>query len=170
MRYPQNPLQPIQYMAAFLVGWFLLFLFFGCSQPPKPPGPSFAKVNGQPTDNADVGQGRGEIKAIGDLAASPKFPVVYFEYDSDEIRSAERLALSRAARGFRADWVCYVDGHASPEGAEAYNQDLGARRASRVGYFIQAYRGITVIETSYGEERPAAGGPELSRRVEVVCR
>ncbi len=170
MNHPRNPMMPIYFGAAFMLCVFVLFLLYGCSQPPKPPGPSSAKVNGQPTDSADAGQGRGESKNVVDMVFSPKFPVVYFEYDSDAIRAADRERLAKAARGLRADWVCYVDGHASAEGPEAYNLALGARRASTVGDFIQSFRGITVLETSYGEERPAAGGLELSRRVDVRCQ
>jgi outer membrane protein OmpA-like peptidoglycan-associated protein len=145
--------------------FWLTLLHFGCSKPsPKSPGPAFDKVNGIPTASADAGRGRSELY----LASSPKFPTVYFDFDSDRIRPEDLDRIASTVRDAKAQWVCYVDGHASTEGEAAYNLGLGARRASRVGNFIQSWAGITVMETSYGEERPAAT-PELSRRVEVRC-
>lgn len=170
MIYPRNPLLPFQCAALFLLAVFVVYLLYGCTQPPVPPGPAFEKVNGQPTESADAGPGRGESKTFGDMAVSPKFPVVYFDYDDDAIRPADRDGLVAATLGLKAEWVCYVDGHASPEGSEAYNMSLGARRASTVGDFIQSFKGISVIETSYGEEKPIPGAPSLSRRVEIRCQ
>lgn len=135
-----------------------------CAKRPNPPGPVFAKVHGQPTASADADRGRGEIPWV----TSPKFPVIYFDFDSDKLRAEYPERVAAALASTKAEWVCYVDGHASSEGTDEYNMALGARRASRVGDYIQAFKGITVIETSYGEERPKET-PELSRRAEVRC-
>jgi peptidoglycan-associated lipoprotein len=169
MKYP-NSLTPFYVLAGLLVGFFVLFLLNGCAHAPrpsiKPPGPAFDKVNGHA---ADAGEAPGGHILEGFLQ-TPQFPVVYFAFDSDTISSAFREVLAAAARGQKAKWVCNVDGFASSEGTAEYNLALGALRASRVGDYLSAFAGITVIETSYGEERLVPGPPSLSRRVEVRCR
>ncbi|MEO7778526.1 MAG: OmpA family protein [Fibrobacteria bacterium] len=165
-------LKAVYACSAMAVVLFVLFLFYGCTQPPIPPGPVFAKVNGEPTAYADDAARRGEDygKEWSDMVPTPRFPIVYFDFDSDSITAETVEMLAKTARSVRASFSCSVDGFASEEGDEDYNLALGARRADRVGTFISAFKGLTVLETSYGEERPAAGGPERSRRVEVSCR
>lgn len=175
MKRPETPAPAfLTFFCAYLVV-AVLFFFYGCTKPPKVlPGPVLEKVNGL---NTDVDQGREENREIkppggGRLryAKTPRFPVIYFEFDADTVGTDYQDTLSRIARTLRADWICNVDGHASSEGTDEYNLALGARRASRVGDYLQAFKGITVVETSYGEERLADGPPERSRRVEVSCR
>lgn len=139
-----------------------------CTKPPKPSGPAFEKVNGQPTAIADVGRDRSEGKAWDDVVYSPKMPIVYFELNSDEILSGYIEDLSHAVMMSNADWVCQVDGHASEDGSTEYNLALSERRAARVAAYLATFRGITTKITSYGEEQPAATRA-LSRRVEVRC-
>ncbi len=169
MNHPEYPNSnvPIFVLAGLIAALFLQFFFGGCARTPslKPPGPILEKDYGI----ADVDRGR-DGKTFADLAVSPKFPVVYFDLDSYDIRPADREALAAAAQGITATWVCYVEGHASTDGEADYNLSLGSRRAGTVGDFIQAFKGISVVETSYGEERPVPGPLELSRRVEVRCR
>lgn len=161
----------MRYLFPFLC-WAIpaLGLFISCTKhhaPPIDPSvPAFDKVNGEPTANADAGRGRSESKA---LVQSPRFPTIYFAYDDAHISEADFNRLSNVIRDAGTKWVCYVDGHTSDEGTDEYNAALGARRASVVGDYIQTFKGITVVETSYGEERPKATR-ELSRRVEIKCK
>lgn len=154
-------------MKRFLV---LACLLAACSHPPSP-GPAIEKVNGMPTAKADDAVIRGEDHepTWDDMLYSPKMPIVYFDLNSSEIRPADVEDLSYAAMAFRDKWSCQVDGHASEEGTTEYNLALGLRRAHAVGSYLAGFEGITVIETSYGEECPAAT-PKLSRRVEIRCR
>jgi outer membrane protein OmpA-like peptidoglycan-associated protein len=151
----------------YLITLCALLVFVTCARKPNP-FPSvttFEKVNGEPTAKADAGRSRSEGKSF---VVSPRFPTVYFDFDSDKIKPEYQDKLSNVIRDVGVTWVCHVDGFASSEGTEAYNLALGARRASRVGDYIGTSKGITVVEVSYGEERQKET-PELSRRVEVSC-
>jgi peptidoglycan-associated lipoprotein len=102
--------------------------------------------------------------------------VIYFDFDSDRIRQADRPVLEAHAEYLASDANASVtlEGHADERGSREYNVGLGERRAAAVR------RVLTLLGTSdghvrtvsYGEERPAALGHDESawsqnRRVEL---
>lgn len=103
--------------------------------------------------------------------------IVYFEYDSAEIRSESRPVIEANARALSGNRrsVTQLEGHTDERGSREYNIALGERRANAVRQVMIAM-GVSpqqVRIVSYGEERPAAGGQDeqsyaLNRRVEIV--
>jgi peptidoglycan-associated lipoprotein len=107
---------------------------------------------------------------------------VHFEFDSAELREADRPLLDRFANVVKEhypDAVITVEGFADPVGTTRYNQRLGKRRADAVAGYLVASGGLTTERlrtVSYGEARerqvvPGAGGPAEgleNRRVALV--
>jgi peptidoglycan-associated lipoprotein len=102
--------------------------------------------------------------------------VVYFEYDSSQVRP-EFLPLlashARFANRFR-DTSLRLEGHADERGSREYNIGLGERRAQTVRNALQldGVAATQITTVSYGEERPAATGSDegswsRNRRVEI---
>jgi peptidoglycan-associated lipoprotein len=111
------------------------------------------------------------------LAALKTRSVIYFDYDSSEIRS-EYLQVVAAHAAYLVKFPnarVRLEGHTDERGSREYNIGLGERRAQAVRRALQT-QGVTeaqIATVSYGEERPAvAGGSESAnaqnRRVEIV--
>jgi peptidoglycan-associated lipoprotein len=111
------------------------------------------------------------------LAALKTRSVIYFDYDSSEIRS-EYLQVVSAHAAYLAKYPnarVRLEGHTDERGSREYNIGLGERRAQAVRRALQL-QGVAeaqIATVSYGEERPAvAGGAESAysqnRRVEIV--
>ena len=123
------------------------------------------------TVGADAAGGAGPS---GDLANRR---IIYFAYDSDEIRPAD-LALIAA----HAQWISRnagtrvrLEGHTDERGTREYNIGLGERRAQAVRRALALQGGADAqpATVSYGEERPAVAGETeesfaMNRRVEIV--
>ena len=111
------------------------------------------------------------------LAALKTKSVVYFEYDSSEIRS-EYLPVVAAHAAYLVKYPnakVRLEGHTDERGSREYNIGLGERRAQAVRRALQLQGAIEpqIATVSYGEERPAvAGGDESAysqnRRVEIA--
>lgn len=113
-----------------------------------------------------------------------KFNVpVHFEYDSAELREADRPVLDRFASvvtEYYPGALVTVEGFTDPSGEAAYNLQLGKRRAQAVSEYLATSGGFTADHlraVSYGEARnrqvvPGAKGPgDLgieNRRVALV--
>lgn len=105
--------------------------------------------------------------------------VIYFDYDSVNIRDEDRAIISAHASYMAANKgsVAVLEGHGDERGSREYNIALGERRAKAVRQLL-LFQGATdrQLETvSYGEERPAAQGHDeaswkQNRRVEIVYR
>jgi peptidoglycan-associated lipoprotein len=105
------------------------------------------------------------------LEASLRFVTpVHFAFDRAEIRPQDREFLDRFAAVMKqryADATVTVEGFADPAGSEAYNLDLGRRRADAVrSYLVETGRlpAARVRAVSYGEATdrlvlPTAHGP-----------
>jgi len=103
--------------------------------------------------------------------------IIYFEYDSSEIRAESRPVIEANARALAGNrrTVTQLEGHTDERGSREYNIALGERRANSVRQYMIAL-GVSPQQiriVSYGEERPAAGGQDeqsyaLNRRVEIV--
>jgi peptidoglycan-associated lipoprotein len=113
-----------------------------------------------------------------------KFNVpVHFEYDSSELREADRPVLDRFAAvvtEYYPGALVTVEGFADPSGSAAYNLQLGRRRAEAVQEYLGTAGGFGADHlkaVSYGEARnrqvmPGAKGPGEqgieNRRVALV--
>jgi outer membrane protein OmpA-like peptidoglycan-associated protein len=103
---------------------------------------------------------------------------IYFDFDSDQIRSESEPVLTEIADVLKKqpEWKLNVEGHTDNVGGDKHNLDLSQRRAASVinalvtRYQIAADR---LSPTGYGASRPKATndtveGRALNRRVELV--
>jgi peptidoglycan-associated lipoprotein len=113
-----------------------------------------------------------------DDPSSPLYrKVIYFDYDSSEIRS-EFVPLLQAHAGYLANHPgtrVTLEGHTDERGTRDYNLALGDERAQTVQRFMLAegVRSDQLTTLSFGEEKPVA--PEhgdsawsQNRRVELA--
>lgn len=111
----------------------------------------------------------------GNVAAADR--IVYFDFDSAEVRPESQAVIESNARSLAGNRriITQLEGHTDERGSREYNIALGERRANAVRQNMIAM-GVSpqqIRVVSYGEERPAAGGPDeqsyaLNRRVEIV--
>ena len=103
--------------------------------------------------------------------------VIYFEYDSSEIRSEYRSAIEAHAAYLsqNADTTVTLEGHADERGSREYNLALGERRAQSIKQqmLILGASSSQIRLVSYGEERPEVDGHDeaswqQNRRVEIL--
>ena len=94
---------------------------------------------------------------------------VTFDFDSAELDAAARHVLDAQARFIRQTpevWF-QVEGHADRTGQQAYNLDLGRKRATAALDYLVS-RGVNPAQlyalVSFGEERPAIDTQERERR------
>lgn len=105
--------------------------------------------------------------------------VVYFDYDSFEVRSEFTGALEANARYLKANpnRKVALEGHTDERGGREYNLALGQKRAEAVRRSL-ALLGVAESQmepVSFGEEKPAALGVDeasfaKNRRVELTYR
>ncbi len=128
-----------------------------------------------------AGDRPGKFRNTAPHGAEPGAPgerrVIYFEYDSDEVK-AEYHPVIEAQAAFLAshpETVITLEGHADERGSREYNLALGERRALAVRRQLTLLGGSDrqVRTVSFGEEQPAADGHdepayEQNRRVEIV--
>ncbi len=163
-------------LASLLVG-----LLAGCSSPTLPdPDPSETEY-GDSGDVADTdsyerdGLGEGEFvdydPSGGELAS-----ILYFEFDSSELRAEDTETVTRHARQLaeNANLKVRLEGHADERGSREYNIGLGERRSQTVRrmLLIQGASASQISTVSFGEERPAEFGSteaaySQNRRVEI---
>jgi peptidoglycan-associated lipoprotein len=103
--------------------------------------------------------------------------VIYFEFDSSEIRSefVDVIAAHGRFLAGNASIRVRLEGHSDERGTREYNIGLAERRAQTVkrALGLQGVQDAQVATVSYGEERPAAVGSDenaysKNRRVEIV--
>lgn len=105
--------------------------------------------------------------------------IVYFDYDSFEVRSEYTGALEANARYLKANpnRKVSLEGHTDERGGREYNLALGQKRAEAVRRSL-AVLGVPEAQmepVSFGEEKPAAMGMDetsyaKNRRVELSYR
>jgi peptidoglycan-associated lipoprotein len=115
------------------------------------------------------------VAGAGNVVSADR--IVYFDFDSAEIRPESRTIIESNARNLAGNrrTVTQLEGHTDERGSREYNIALGERRANAVRQVMIAM-GVSpqqIRVVSYGEERPAAGGQDeqsyaLNRRVEIV--
>ncbi|MGI9238568.1 MAG: peptidoglycan-associated lipoprotein Pal [Woeseiaceae bacterium] len=161
-----------------LAALLLIALFAGCSGSQSIPDP-------EPTDTTygdsastggmdDGGMGDGEF--IDDPSAGELGMVIYFDFDSSEVRAQDQELVSRHATQISDNMGIRVrlEGHADERGSREYNIGLGERRSQAVRQMllIQGVSASQLSTVSFGEERPASFGSSESdyaqnRRVEI---
>jgi peptidoglycan-associated lipoprotein len=116
-------------------------------------------------------------KSIDDPSSPLSKRVVYFDFDSDEVRDEYRSILEAHAAYLaeKRTVVGTLEGNTDERGSREYNLGLGERRAQAVKRVMSAYGagGNQLRTVSFGEEKPAADGSDesawsLNRRVEIV--
>jgi peptidoglycan-associated lipoprotein len=103
--------------------------------------------------------------------------IIYFEYDSSELRPEDTDIVASHARqlSMNSSLSVRLEGHADERGSREYNIGLGERRAQTVRrlLLIQGASASQVSTVSFGEERPAVEGSSeaayaQNRRVEIT--
>ena len=105
--------------------------------------------------------------------------IIYFDYDSFEVRAEFTSVLEANARYLKANpsRKMALEGHTDERGGREYNLALGQKRAEAVRRSM-ALLGVSESQmepVSFGEEKPAAMGADeasfaKNRRVEVTYR
>ena len=132
---------------------------------------------GTATDG-QVGASQG-LPGIGAEGAAPAgiATVVYFDFDSSDIRSEFTALVTSHAKHLAGSTGTRVrlEGHTDERGSREYNIALAERRAQSVrrALMLQGAADGQLTTVSYGEERPAAEGADetayqQNRRVEIV--
>lgn len=130
---------------------------------------------------ADAGMGAanggGGVGGSGASAPAGVGRLVYFDFDSSEIRPEFVAVIAAHAHALAANASIRVrlEGHSDERGSPEYNIGLGERRAQTVrrALLLQGVAESQVVTVSYGEERPAVPGQTeedwaKNRRVEFV--
>ena len=156
------------------------FMFAGCASQdipdPEPTDETYGSENaGADTDGmGGDGMGAGEF-LDDDLAGGELADIVYFDFDSYELRpeDADIAARHGIQLADNPSWNVRLEGHADERGSREYNIGLGERRAQAVRrvLLLQGAQPSQIATVSFGEERPVAlGGSEeawsQNRRVE----
>ena len=148
----------------------------GITVPALPEGVYDVTVTNPDGEQAVLRRG---VQVAGDASgAACRHMVVYFEFDSPDLRS-DALSLLGAQAGClqQARGTVRIEGHCDERGTTDYNLSLGERRAYSVQRFL-TQQGISpsrLSTVSFGEERPAARGHDESawqqnRRVEIFLQ
>ena len=103
--------------------------------------------------------------------------IIYFEFDSSDIRSefVDVIAAHGRYLAGNASIRVRLEGHSDERGTREYNIGLAERRAQAVkrALMLQGVQESQVATVSYGEERPAVAGSDeaaysKNRRIEIV--
>lgn len=123
------------------------------------------------------GQGGQGGQGMGGAGPAGIQRVVYFDFDSYEVRPDGRAVVEANARYLTSNpgAAVILEGHTDERGTREYNIGLGDRRAEAVRRLMNAL-GVSpqqIRTISYGEERPAVAGHDetsynQNRRVEIA--
>jgi peptidoglycan-associated lipoprotein len=118
------------------------------------------------TSTSDFSEGRSSSEGVGPQR-HPDLRTVYFDLDSDGIRSDQRATLKNNADAIarHTEWrTITVEGHCDERGSEEYNLALGDRRASAAKRYLENL-GVAsgkLVTVSLGESQPAVAGHDES--------
>jgi peptidoglycan-associated lipoprotein len=151
----------------------------GSNDPIPDPDPSATAggMDGMDDDYNNSGLGDGEAVVYDPNADSELANILYFDFDSSELRAGDAEIVSRHAvqLGQNPGMSVRLEGHADERGSREYNIGLGERRAQTVRrlLLIQGASASQISTVSFGEERPAADGSDetayaQNRRVEIA--
>ncbi len=102
--------------------------------------------------------------------------VIYFDFDSDQVKDEYRSLIENHAKRLNAakKLALNLEGHTDERGGREYNLALGQRRAEAVAKSLTllGVANAQVEAVSFGKERPAAQGSDeaawaKNRRVEL---
>lgn len=105
--------------------------------------------------------------------------IIYFDFDSHELRSDAKNTLNRASAQLRSNVkiALSIEGHCDERGTTEYNLALGEKRAVAVkDYLVNSGLDKSRLQTvSFGEEKPAAAGHDeqswtKNRRAEIKVK
>jgi peptidoglycan-associated lipoprotein len=160
---------------AVVLGALVLLASCGTKPEEVPPPPPAQTTDTSAVDNANATTDETATQGPSGELLSKR--IVYFDYDSAEIRADSQsvvAAHSRYLAGAPAQKV-RLEGHADERGSREYNIGLGERRgqAVRRALLLQGVAEVQLSTVSYGEERPAVAGSDeqayaANRRVEIV--
>lgn len=157
----------------------LAALLLACSGSPQVPDPEptdtvYGNTDASTDSMSDRGLDEGEY--LDDPSAGELGSVIYFDFDSSEVRPQDQDMVSRHAMqlGGNTRLSVRLEGHADERGSREYNIGLGERRSQAVRQMlmIQGVSASQISTVSFGEERPASfGSSEMdyaqNRRVEI---
>ena len=144
---------------------------------PTPANAATAGATGSGVNSANAASANAEDEAAGPQGGLLATRIIYFEFDSSEVRGTGVELVAAHARYLAANPGTRVrlEGHTDERGSREYNIGLGERRAQAVrrALMLQGALDGQISTVSYGEERPAAPGHDddawaKNRRVEIV--
>jgi peptidoglycan-associated lipoprotein len=154
-----------------------------CASKPSKPASSEAGMASAGTEGSGAanpnasGSGGGDDEISGPQAGLLAKRVVYFDFDSSEIKGEGTDVVAAHAKYLAGNAGARVrlEGHTDERGSREYNIGLGERRAQAVrrALLLQGAADAQISTVSYGEERPAVSGHDetawaKNRRVEIV--
>src|SRR6266850_6533555 len=148
------------------------------SAPPPPPAEAITGAEASGANAAAAaGANAAEEETAGPQAGLLAKRVVYFDFDSSEIKGEGTDIVAAHAKYLASHSNARVrlEGHTDERGSREYNIGLGERRAQSVrrALLLQGAADAQISTVSYGEERPAVPGHDeaawaKNRRVEIV--
>ena len=138
---------------------------------------SGSDANSSGVATVSAGEGTGSQGALGPTGALGSQRVIYFDFDSSDIRNdfVDVIAAHGRFLAGNASVRVRLEGHGDERGSREYNIGLAERRAQTVkrALALQGVQESQIATVSYGEERPAAAGSDenaysRNRRVEIV--
>jgi peptidoglycan-associated lipoprotein len=151
------------------------------NKPSKPAGSGEAGMASTGTEGSGAANpnasGGGDDEIAGPQAGLLAKRVVYFDFDSSEIKGEGTDVVAAHAKYLAGNAGARVrlEGHTDERGSREYNIGLGERRAQAVrrALLLQGAADAQISTVSYGEERPAVAGHDetawaKNRRVEIV--
>jgi len=132
-------------------------------------------------DSNAAGKGVASVQLDrSDLGVAPAGPrMVYFDYDSFEIKPEFRAVIDANARHLMADKnrKVSIEGHTDERGGREYNLALGQKRAEAVrrALVLLGVADSQLEAVSFGKEKPAVQGSDeaawsKNRRAEITYR
>ena len=156
----------------------------GCkTKPPKTDMQSSAQegagsqASGAGANGANAAGQNGDDETAGPQAGLLAKRVIYFDFDSSEIKGEGTDIVGAHAKFLANNPTARVrlEGHTDDRGSREYNIGLGERRAQSVrrALLLQGATEAQISTVSYGAERPAVAGHDeaawaKNRRVEIV--
>jgi peptidoglycan-associated lipoprotein len=145
--------------------------------PSAPPAEATTGAEATGANAANAGAAAGEEEIAGPQAGMLAKRVVYFDFDSAEIKGEGTDIVAAHAKFLSSNPNARIrlEGHTDERGSREYNVGLGERRAQSIrrALLLQGASDGQLSTVSYGEERPAVSGHDetawsKNRRVEIV--
>ena len=163
---------------------FTAFLFACESTPEKADDAVAVEDQGTSLDDAQEAKtfgteedDRSSMSSLDDPQSLLAVRIIYFEYDSSDIKFEDRAMVEAHAAYLVANpnTNMTLEGHADERGSREYNLALGERRAQTVKrqMTLLGASPSQIRTVSYGEERPAIDNHDeyswsQNRRVEII--